>query len=112
MQTRSSLAIVLFFLSSAAQLRAADAPAAPASFELKDGDRVLFVGGTFIEREGQLGYIETALIERFRDRNITFRNLGQSGDTVFADARNLNAGWANFGPADQGFNRLKKLVGE
>lgn len=81
-------------------------------FDLKDGDRVLFVGGTFIEREGQLGYIETALTERFRDRNITFRDLGQSGDTVFADARNLNSGWANFGPADQGFNRLKKLVEE
>ena len=80
--------------------------------DLKDGDRVVFVGGTLIEREGQLGFIEAALTARFADRNITFRNLGQSGDTVLADARNLNAGWANFGPPEQGFNRLKKLIGE
>jgi hypothetical protein len=81
-------------------------------FELKDGDRVLFVGGTLIEREGQLGYIETVLTSRFPDRTVTFRNLGQSADTVRADARNLNAGWADFGPAEQGFKRLQKLVGE
>jgi lysophospholipase L1-like esterase len=81
-------------------------------FELKDGDRVVFVGGTLIEREGQLGYIETVLTARFPDRNVTFRNLGQSADTVRADARNLNAGWADFGPAEQGFKRLQKLIGE
>src|SRR5215208_1637800 len=76
-------------------------------FELKDGDRVVFVGGTLVEREGRLGYIETVLTARFPDRNVTFRNLGQSADT-----RNLNAGWADFGPAEQGFKRLQKLIGE
>ena len=81
-------------------------------FELKDGDRVVFVGGTLVEREGQLGYIETVLTARFPDRNVTFRNLGQSADTVKADARNLNAGWADFGPAEQGFKRLERLIGE
>ncbi|MDB5297421.1 MAG: hypothetical protein JWO31_3404 [Phycisphaerales bacterium] len=91
---------------------AASAAAAAAPFELKDGDRVLFVGGTFVEREGHLGYIEAALTARFPGRKVTFRNLGQSGDTVKADARNLNAGWVTFGPPDQGFERLKKLVGE
>jgi lysophospholipase L1-like esterase len=87
-------------------------PAAAEPFDLKDGDRVLFVGGTFVEREGHLGYLEAALTARFAGRKITFRNLGQSGDTVQADARNLNAGWVNFGPPDQGFNRLQKLVAE
>src|SRR5687767_9068323 len=82
------------------------------TFELKDGDRVVFVGGTLVEREGQLGYIETVLTSRFPDRNVTFRNLGQSADTVRADARNLNAGWADFGPAEQGFKRLQTLIGE
>lgn len=97
---------------------AASPPAAPSSpaaaepFELKDGDRVLLVGGTFVEREGHLGVLEAALTGRFAGRKVTFRNLGQSGDTVAADARNLNAGWVNFGPPDQGFNRLKKLVEE
>lgn len=89
---------------------AAEAPAKP--FELLDGDRVLLVGGTFIEREGTYGQIETLLTTRFPDRHLTFRVLGQSGDTVQADARNLNSGWAQFGPNDQGYNRLKKLVEE
>ena len=91
----------------------ASPPPAPAEpFELKDGDRVVFVGGTFIEREGEYGYIESALAARFAGRNITFRNLGQSGDTALADARNLNAGWVTFGPPDQGMTRLKKLIAE
>ena len=91
--------------------RAAEKSAGP-TFELKDGDRVVFVGGTLVEREGQLGYIETVFTARYPDRNVTFRNLGQSADTVKADARNLNAGWADFGPAEQGFKRLQKLIGE
>ena len=32
-----------------------------ARLELVDGDRVILLGGTFIEREGQFGYLETAL---------------------------------------------------
>jgi len=106
----------LLLLCALAATSPGQAPASPqetsSPFELKDGDRVLLVGGTFIEREGQLGFIEAALTAAFPDRNVTFRNLGQSGDTVLADARNLNAGWVNFGPPEQGFNRLKKLVGE
>jgi lysophospholipase L1-like esterase len=117
MRLHSSFAVVLLLIAGfpALPLRAADPPANAAAskpFELQDGDRVLFVGGTFIEREGQFGYIETALTARFADRNITFRNLGQSGDTVLADARNLNSGWAKFDPPDQGFQRLMKLVSE
>ncbi len=56
-------------------------------FELKDGDRVVFVGSTLIEREQRYGYWEAALTRRWPDRNITFRNLGWSGDTVWGDAR-------------------------
>jgi lysophospholipase L1-like esterase len=119
MRCHSPITIVLLVLGLlpirllAAQPPAPGAePAAKRPVELKDGDRVLFVGGTFIEREGQFGYIESALTARFADRNITFRNLGQSGDTVLADARNLNSGWANFGPPEQGFQRLMKLVAE
>ena len=92
--------------------RAAKSAPSTQPFELKDGDRVVFVGGTFMEREAQLGYIETMLTTRFADRNVTFRNLGYAGDTVGADARRINMGWANFGGPDEGFNRLKKLVAE
>lgn len=101
----------LLFVTVAPFARAQDKPAAK-PFELLDGDRVVLVGGTLIEREGQLGHIEAMLTSRFPGRHVTFRNLGQSGDTVLADARNLNSGWAAFGPADQGFKRLEKLIGE
>ncbi len=57
------------------------AQAAP-KFELQDGDRVAFVGGVFMEREQEEGYIETMLTEHSLDKHVTFRNLGWSGDTA------------------------------
>ena len=78
--------------------------AAPEPFELKDGDRVLFIGDTFFEREVDYGHIETRLTAAFPDRNITFRNLGWSGDTVWGEAR------ARFGTAADGFQHLKEHV--
>lgn len=95
--------IVLIFAGAA---QAADKPAV----EFRDGDHIAFIGNEFFERDMDRGYIETELTTRFPDKNLTFRNLGYSGDTVFADARNLCSGWAVFGPADQGFDRLKNLV--
>jgi lysophospholipase L1-like esterase len=82
---------------------AANAVAADA-FELKDGDRVVFLGATLIEREQRYGYWETALTSRWPDRAITFRNLGWSGDNVWGDAR------AGFGTRADGFKALKEHV--
>jgi lysophospholipase L1-like esterase len=73
-------------------------------FELRDGDRVVLVGSTLIEREQRYGYWETALTRRDPDKSITFRNLGWSGDTVFGDAR------AGFGSQADGFRHLKEHV--
>jgi lysophospholipase L1-like esterase len=73
-------------------------------FELLDGDRVVFIGNTFIERDQVYGYLETMLTARWPDRNITFRNLGWSGDTVWGEAR------ARFGTAADGFQHLKDHV--
>src|SRR5205807_2599583 len=64
---------------------ASEAVAEP--FELKDGDKVVWLGSTLIEREQRYGYWETALTARWPDRNITFRNLGWSGDNVYGEAR-------------------------
>lgn len=55
--------------------------------ELKNGDRVVFLGNSLFENELPYGYLEFALTTRWSDRNITFRNLGWSGDTVFGEAR-------------------------
>jgi lysophospholipase L1-like esterase len=69
-------------------------------FQLADGDRVALVGSTFIEREQRYGYWETALVSRYPDRNVTFRNLGWSGDTVWGEAR------ASFDTQKEGYKRL------
>lgn len=75
-------------------------------FELKSGDRVVMLGGTFVEREGNHGYIETALTTAWPDRKFVFRNLGWSGDTVWADSRGI------FDPPAEGYKRMLSLVTE
>ena len=74
------------------------------AFSLRDGDRVVLVGSTLIEREQRYGYWETALTRRYPNKSIIFRNLGWSGDTVFGDAR------AGFGNQADGFRHLKEHV--
>ena len=56
-------------------------------FEFADGDRVVFLGGTLIEREQKYGYWELALTLLNKDKNVTFRNLGGSGDTGGCESR-------------------------
>jgi len=73
-------------------------------FEINDGERVVFLGNTFVEREVQYGSIETALTLAYKDKNITFRNLGWSGDTVWGHAR------AGFGSVQDGYKNLVKQV--
>ena len=63
----------------------AAAPTKP--FELRDGDRVVFLGDTLMEREKDFGYIELMMTLRFPERNITFRNLGWSADTPVGISR-------------------------
>ena len=58
-------------------------------FELLDGDRVVLLGGTFIERAQRYGLLEAALQTRFPDRKFTVRNLAWSADTVWADSRGI-----------------------
>ena len=61
--------------------------AAADPFEFKDGDRVVLIGSTLIEREQKSGYWELLLTLKNYDKTVTFRNLGWSGDTVHAEAR-------------------------
>lgn len=48
---------------------------------------MVWLGGTFVERAQQHGYMELALTTRWPDRNVTFRNLGWSADDVFGESR-------------------------
>ncbi|GAB3726113.1 SGNH/GDSL hydrolase family protein [Spirosoma lituiforme] len=56
-------------------------------FELKNGDRVVFLGNSLFEDDFQYGYLELALTTRWPDRDVTYRNLGWTGDNVFGVAR-------------------------
>jgi hypothetical protein len=87
-----------------ALLMLAGAAGAAEPFALHDGDRVVLVGNTLIEREQRDGYWETALTRRFPRASVTFRNLGWSGDNVWGHARTV------FDPPPVGFSRLKDHV--
>jgi putative heme-binding domain-containing protein len=85
----------------------------PARFELRAGDRVVLLGDTLIEREQASGWVETMLTTRFPDRDITFRNLGWSGDTPAGDARfGLSLLQAGREPADEGWRQLVRQIEE
>ena len=79
-------------------------PAAAAHLELADGDHVVLLGSTLIEREQTYGYWEAMLTSHFPTRNVIFRNLGWSGDTVWGESR------AGFGTAADGYKALVEHV--
>jgi lysophospholipase L1-like esterase len=80
--------------------------AAVPTFNLSDGDRVVFLGATLVERDQQYGYLETMLHARFPKAAFTFRNLGWSGDSVWGEAR------AEFGSQKDGYAKLVQEVSE
>lgn len=86
-RTRAARATALF----ASAVLAASAHGEPA-VALQDGDRIVFVGNTFLERENEHGTIETMLVRLHPGKKITFRNLAWSGDTVDVQMRPLNFG--------------------
>lgn len=79
-------------------------PLAAVTFE--DGDTVALIGNTVIERAQNYGYLESTLTLAAGKKDLKFRNLGWSGDTVFGDARSY------FGPPQEGFDRLKADLAE
>jgi hypothetical protein len=64
----------------------------------------VFLGKTLIEREQKYGYWELMLTMAWPERNVTFRNLGWSGDTVWGESR------AGFGTPADGFQALVEQV--
>lgn len=76
------------------------------TFSLRDGGRVVFLGNSFFERALAFGHLETTLTRRWPDQNMTFRNLGWDGDTVYGHARAGGRRRAVFGDAEEGFQRM------
>ncbi len=83
--------VLLLFVLSAYQFSTAQHSTTTSnsnnSFVLKNNDRVVFVGNSIFENDLQYGYLETALTERWPDQNITYRNIGWTGDMVRGEAR-------------------------
>lgn len=98
-----SLRSAIFAIIALTILNVQSAESAP-SFQLVDGDRVVLLGDTFFERAQRYGWLETAMQLRFPKENIHFRNLGWSGDTVFADSRGI------FDPPAKGYARMLDQV--
>ena len=73
------------------------------AFEFRDGDRVVLVGDTLIEREQSYGYVETRLYQHFPDRKFIVRNLGWSGDTPAGESRAS----FDFADSNKGWERLE-----
>ena len=74
-------------------------PAPPSTaIGFKKGDRVVFVGPTFVERTARFGHLETALTLAMPEKELIFRNLGWSADTVIGESRGYEkpqSGYAN-----------------
>src|SRR5262249_2075928 len=79
---------------------------APRPFTLKDGDRLVFLGGGLVEQDRLHGQLEARLTGRHPDARLIFRNLGWGGDTVRGTAR--TGGYQN----PDGLARLLKEVQE
>lgn len=79
-------------------------PSAKPLFDLQEGDRVVLLGGTMVEREQRYGSWEMLMTTQYPDKNITFRNLGWSGDTVWAESRGI------FDPPAEGYRRMIEQV--
>ena len=76
--------------------------------EIVDGDRVLLLGDTLIEREQEYCHLELRLHERFKDRQFIVRNLGWSADTPRGTSRSS----FDFREPEKVFTRLKEQIAQ
>jgi len=82
------------------------------ALNFKQDEKVVFLGNAFFENAFENGEIETRISLSFPDKNITFRNIGWSGDNVFAHARTRARGGGRFGNPDDGFGILAQQIAE
>ena len=95
---RCTLLVLVLFNTTSALM------GAEATWTIQPGDRIVFLGGTFVERENSYGLIELSLRTAFPKTPFTFRNLGWSGDNIQGESR------AYFGPVADGYKHLLEYV--
>ena len=74
----------------------------------EEGDRIVFLGNAFFEQAIRHGELETSLALRWPEKNLSFRNIGWSGDTVFGHSRTFGRRGAKFGGPEAGFERMSQ----
>src|SRR5437868_4891197 len=60
--------------------------------ELKKGDHISIIGNTLADRMQHYGWLETLIYSRFPDLDLSFRNLGFSGDELTLRLRSESFG--------------------
>ncbi|MCA9133825.1 MAG: PQQ-dependent sugar dehydrogenase, partial [Planctomycetales bacterium] len=84
-----------------------------AEFELREGDRVVLLGDALIEQEQYAGWLEVMLTTAFEQHNVSFRNLGWSGDTPAGVSRQgLSLLQAGHEPAEEGWRQLQSQLAQ
>jgi len=63
------------------------AASATADPPIRPGDHIAIIGNTFADQLRAHGYLETLLLQRFRDDPVSIRNLGWGGDMLSARDR-------------------------
>jgi lysophospholipase L1-like esterase len=94
------LALAFATTASSQTTEAPAAPPQPKVFEFQDGDRLVLIGNTVLEREQRYGSFEPRLALALGETKVSVRNLAWSGDTVFGHARSY------FGPPEEGLQRM------
>ena len=79
---------------------------------ISQNEKVIFLGNAFFENAVAYGEIETTLALRHPYRNITFRNIGWSGDNVYAHARTRARDGQRFGAPEEGFGILAQQISD
>ncbi len=95
---------ILFFFAFVACL-AGRSGAQETKLELRKGDHVAIIGNTIADRMQHHGWLETYLQALHPDLELSFRNLGFSGDEVNKRPRS-----ESFGDADQWLTKCKADV--
>ncbi|MDB5385756.1 MAG: Auracyanin-A precursor [Planctomycetaceae bacterium] len=95
----TALLLTLLILSQSTGL------AAEPLLQLRKGDRISYIGNTLADRMQHSAWLETYIHSLFPDLDITFRNLGYSGDELKLRQRE-----ENFGSPDQWLAKTKANV--
>jgi putative heme-binding domain-containing protein len=102
-QARPSLFLLILLLLVPARALGQSSPAP--RLQLKKGDHISIIGNTLADRMQHFGWTETYLQGRFPKLELSFRNLGFSGDTLTVRFRS-----ENFGSPDEWLARTKADV--